>query len=251
MTVSSREGIADVYSGEITARRYVADRFASELYRLLHDRQVAAINRTIEMFPNGRFLEIAPGPGRLTREIEYAGTLVCLEYNWSMIREGRTVCAGYGRRRSGKACWLRGDAFAMPFMQCFDVIYSFRFLRHFEDDDRQRLYSEIRRVLRPGGWLVFDAVSMRVSLPLRRAHPEQYHIYDKLYRDESELQAELEAAGFKLVEAEPVQRWYSAQYRAQVLLGPRSRWLCRLAIRTLERLRRGPALEWIVTCRRE
>ena len=95
-----------------------------------------------------------------------------------------------------------------------------------------------------------DAVNAQVSAPLRAADPASYPIYDKLYENEAELKAELADAGFELLRAEPVQRWFPLQYRLQILLGPRSPFLCRAAIRGLEKLRRGPALEWIVTCRR-
>ena len=113
------------------------------------------------------------------------------------------------------------------------------------------MYAELRSVLQPGGQLVVDAVNARVSAPMRKTNPEAYHIYDKLYRDQSELRNELAENGFETAWIEPVQRWFSLQYKAQVLLGPRSRRLCRWAIRSLERLRRGPALEWIVTARRQ
>ena len=245
MTVSSREGIADVYSGEITARRYVADRFASELYRLLHDRQVAAINRTIEMFPNGRFLEIAPGPGRITRDVRHRGTVVCLEYNWDMIAIGRNGCKYEVR-------WVRGDAFHLPFRQEFDVAYAFRFVRHFHQEDRHLLYAQVRRVLKPGAYFLFDALNARGPWPRQdRMHSRSPFppVYDKFYRSIPELRDEMSAAGFEVMSLEPVHRCYRAQYLAQVLIAPRSRWLCRVIIRGLERLAGGPPMEWIVTCR--
>src|SRR5262249_4547749 len=131
----------------------------------------------------------------------------------------------------------------------FDLVYSFRFLRHFRRDDRNRLYAEIQRVLRPGGYFLMDAVNERVSRPLREANPEDYPIYDVLYTEE-ELRRELTTAGLEPVELRPVQKFYRWQYRSQVLLGPRANWLNRLVIRGLEHLPAGHGLEWIVTCRR-
>ena len=137
-------------------------------------------------------------------------------------------------------------AFAEP----FDFAYTFRFIRHFKLDDRQRLYGRIHRALRPGGLLMFDAVNAAVSRRLRQANPEQFPIYDKLYDTVDQLRGELKDAGFDLTRAAPVQRAYRMQWRSQVLIGPRARWLNRLVIGALERLSPGSPLEWIVTCRR-
>jgi ubiquinone/menaquinone biosynthesis C-methylase UbiE len=235
--------IKQSYAGRTAARDYVGARFNSELMQLLNDRQVAAVNRHMRALRPQRTLEIAPGPGRVTRSIVPDGDLVCLEFNRAMIEVGQATCPS-------ATIWIKGNAFELPFIRAFDFAYSFRFIRHFHRRDRNRLYRQIWSVVRPGGLFVMDAVNERVSGPLRAAAPQAYPIFDKLYRDPMELQDELEAAGFTVVDVEPVQRWYTAQYRAQVLLGPRSRWLCRAAIHTLERLRQGPALEWIVTARR-
>jgi hypothetical protein len=125
----------------------------------------------------------------------------------------------------------------------FDLVYSFRFIRHFQREDRNRLYAALRR------YFVMDAVNEKVSRPLRENHPSDYPIYDKLYRRE-ELRNELFEAGLETVKMLPVQKYYRWQYRSQVLLGPRATWANRLLIRALERLPRSDGLEWIVTCRR-
>lgn len=130
-------------------------------------------------------------------------------------------------------------------------MYTFRFIRHFERDDRARLYEQIRRVLRSGGHLVFDAVNAVVSRPLREQAEGGYKIYDVLYESEVELRAELSEEGLKPVRIEPVQRNFPLQHRIQTWVGPRSRWLSRTLIEGIEKVSRGPSLEWIVTCRRE
>ena len=49
--------------------------------------------------------------------------------------------------------YLQGDAFALALRPGFDLVYSLRFIRHFEIEDRLRLYDAITRVLSPeGGW---------------------------------------------------------------------------------------------------
>jgi SAM-dependent methyltransferase len=242
MPLATEQEIQTSYQGTETAARYVANRFASELHRLLHDRQVATIQHLIDQVRPRNLLEIAPGPGRLTRDLRPSGRLVCLEFNQGMIEHGRAACAG-------RAAWVRGNGFRLPFAQAFDLAYSFRFVRHFHRTDRDRLYAEIRRVLKPGGYFILDAVNERLSRPLREACPEDYPIYDKLYQPEA-LRSELAAAGFVVAAMDPVQKRFSWQTRSQVLLGPRANWLNRAVLRMLERLPSRDGLEWIVTCRR-
>ena len=240
--ILSSSGIKKLYQGREVAEKYVGERFASEMGRLIHGRQVKFVNQAIMALQPRRVLEIASGPGRLTRDVKLRGLLFCLEYNEGMIDQGRSAY-------EGKATWIRGDGFQLPFGQVFDVVYCFRFVRHFHRKDRERLYSEIKRVLRPGGYFLMDAVNERFSKPLRVAHPEEYRVYDKLYRPD-ELREELSGAGLKPVALLPVQKYFGLQHRSQTFLGPRARWANRLVIRTLERLPRAEGLEWVVTCRR-
>ncbi len=241
MALATECEIQEYYAGQAVAERYIRNRFVSELHRLLHERQVATVQRLIDRHRPGRILEIAPGPGRVTRDVRADGRLTCLEFNEGMIREGRAAC-------DPRTTWVHGNAFELPFGPAFDLAYSFRFVRHFHRPDRERLYDQVRRALRPGGLFVLDAVNERLSRPLREANPEEYPVYDELYR-EHELRAELTEAGFEVVNLEPVQKFIRLQGKSQVLLGPRSTTLNRLVVRTLERLPRREGLEWIVTCR--
>jgi ubiquinone/menaquinone biosynthesis C-methylase UbiE len=242
MPIASEAEIQQAYQDDASAARYIEIRFESELNRLLNGRQVAAIQRVLDQAEPHHILEIAPGPGRITRQLRPTGRLVCLEYNQSMIEQGRPAVGA-------PVTWVRGNGFRLPFAEQFDLVYSFRFVRHFHHEDRTRLYSEVKRVLKPGGLFLLDAVNRRVSQPLRNAHPEEYPIYDKLYREE-ELRGELTQAGLEPIAIEPVQRFFTWQSLSQVLIGPRANWLNRWIIRGLERLPRRDGLEWIVTCHR-
>jgi ubiquinone/menaquinone biosynthesis C-methylase UbiE len=242
MPIASEAEIRNAYQDEAASERYIDIRFMSELNRLLNDRQVATIQRVLDQAQPQQILEIAPGPGRITRQLRLTGRLVCLEYNLSMIAQGRPAVGA-------PASWVRGNGFRLPFAAQFDLVYAFRFVRHFHREDRERLYREVSRVLKPGGLFLMDAVNQRVSQPLRDAHPEEYPIYDKLYR-EADLCAEMTLAGLEPITIKPVQKYYTWQSVSQILIGPRANWLNRWLIRGLERLPRRDGLEWIVTCRR-
>jgi SAM-dependent methyltransferase len=242
MMISTKMGIRNAYQDEKTARAYVAERFTSDLNRMLHERQVAAVQGAIDRLQPAKILEIAPGPGRLTSDLRPTGLMVCLEYNESMIAQGRPATKTH-------SAWVRGDGFRLPFSPGFDLVLCFRFIRHFHRADRERLYAEVVRVLRPGGYFLFDAVNAKVSGPARARRPEEYRIYDKLYR-RSELFEELTSAGFAPLSAQAVYKFFRFECLSQVLVGPRSAWLNRLVIRTLEHLPSRNGEEWIVTCRR-
>jgi ubiquinone/menaquinone biosynthesis C-methylase UbiE len=239
----TEEEIQAAYSAPETASNYVDVRFESPLMALMHEKQVRAVNDALASRPSARALEIAPGPGRITRHVRFDGSLTCFEYNHAMIAEGKRACGP-------KVRWMQGNAFELDMPEQFDFVYTFRFVRHFELSDRRRLYDRIAAVLRPGGAFLMDAVNKRVSLPLRQRRPDEYPIYDMLYESVDEIRNELAAHDLFLESARPVLRWMRTQALLQNIVGPRSSSLCRGLIRALEKVPSGSPLEWIIRCRR-
>ena len=146
-----------------------------------------------------RVLEIAPGPARLTAELAFSGRGVAVDASPQMLAVARDRLRG----RPGEWLIARGDAFALPLAdRAVDLVYTTKFVRHFQRDDRARLYAQIRRVLRPGGAFVMDAQNRAVSLPHRqRRGLERYPIYDVLY-ELPELIDELESEQFRVARVE-------------------------------------------------
>lgn len=248
VVIEGAAGIRDAYRDEATVKAYIEERFRQPLGALLHHRQARALRRLIRRFRPERVLEIAPGPGRLTTELapilSRPGTVV--DASLQMLGAARSRLQSVTQTPWR---YVGGDAFTLPFRSEFDLVYVFRLIRHFEAAERARIYTEIARILRPGGQLVFDAVNEKVSAPIRaRAQPGEYRHYDALLRPEL-IRAEVEAAGLELVALEGVQRRYRALATIQVLAAPRSRVLARTAMEVVDRLG-GEPLEWIVTCRR-
>jgi SAM-dependent methyltransferase len=211
---------------------------------VLHERQVAFLNRLIGDLAPARMLEIAPGPARLSTELAPVPVAVGMDFSPRMLAEARR------RLRERRLRWnlVRGDGFALPFATgAFDLVFSIRFVRRFEPVPRQKLYEEIRRVLRPGGHLVLDAQNRLVAGP-HRVGRTGYPVYDQLWlRDE--LVAELEGAGFAVRRLEGIMRRFKWQWQVQRLhrfrLGP----VARVIIRALEK--RAPddnASTWMLLC---
>lgn len=239
--------IRDAYRVESVARRYLEERFRQPLGALLHDRQAASLRRALEQHRPLRVLEIAPGPARLTTEVAkvFHGYGLLMDASAEMLAEARHRL---GRNTRWKS--VQGDVFALPFRGEFDLVYSFRLIRHFEEPERKTIYRQIAATLKPGGRLIFDAINEVVSAPLRaRAKPDEYEHYDALLRP-AQLAAELAECGFDVESTEGVQHRYRVLSRIQVLVAPRSKTLAR-SLMNLVDATGGEPLEWIVTCRRK
>ena len=236
--------IRDAYRIDDVARSYVERRFREPLFAMLHDRQVHAIVDLIRRERPERILELAPGPARVTLDVARSSSAcgVMLDTSLPMLSEARRRLNGFSNRWRA----VQGDAFQLPMAGPFDLVYSFRLLRHFDQTDRLRAYREIARVLRPHGWLVFDAVNEKVSASLRATSPGDYRHYDALMRPEG-LRNELSAAGFARLLG--VQHHFGSLSRLQELLAPRSKTLARFLMERVDSLG-GEPLEWIVVCRR-
>ena len=195
-----------------------------------------------------RVLEIACGPGRLTAEMRGVQLGVAVDASPAMLETAKRRLNG----SSSRWWFLRTDAFVLPFRaETFDAVYTLRFLRHFQLADRQRLYTEIRRVLRPGGLFMVDALNRDVSLPYRmKRGVEHYHIYDVLYRRE-EIEAELQPAGFRVLAVEGIIKHPGIQRRLNRLRRVKLDKLARMLIAALEWVPGNRPSTWMLLCEKQ
>ena len=247
MTIRGADQIREAYRDQDVASHYVRERFLEPLGALLHREQVRVLTQTLTSVASEAILEIAPGPARLTADLapDLVRRIVLLDASRQMLTEARRRLEEAGRRARGV---VQGDAFRLPMRGSFDAVYTFRLIRHFDLPDRLRLYQQVARLLRPGGYLVFDAVNKVVSGPLRARHPDGHQHYDALLNPEA-IRSELRQTGFEIVSMQGIQYRYSWLQALQVYVAPRSARLARLAIDWCNRLG-GEPLEWVVTCRR-
>lgn len=245
-----KEQIREAYSQEKVSESYIGERFSAAIGRVLHEAQVDFIRNIINKYGIRNVLEIAPGPARLTVDIgrgngNLKGTIIDINHNMLLKAHKRLKEAGLDNR------WqvIHGDAFSLPFNDKFQMVYTFRFIRHFHINDRVKIYHQIHEHLDEKGLLIFDAVNYDVSLPLRlKEGLEKYPVYDELYKF-FDLQKEIIQNGFKIIDYREVQNNYQLQSFIQNLVAPHSDTLAYLLLKMVNSIKRKP-LEWLVLCQK-
>lgn len=162
-----------------------------------------------------RVLELAAGTGVVTRALASAlppGTaIVATDLNHAMLERAAAV----GTARPVE--WRQADALALPFPDAsFDAVVCQFGVMFFPD--RPRAFAEARRVLRPGGTLLFSTwdriedndFAHEVTLALEVMFPADPPRFlartPHGYHDEGEIRAALRAAGFDGIVIETVER---------------------------------------------
>jgi len=237
--------LQEYYKDQNVVGAYMDRRTTQPLNGVLHRSQVRFLNAAVAQRALGRVLEIACGPGRLTTAMRGVRFGVAVDFSPAMLETAL-------RRMNGGAeqwAFLRSDAFVLPFRAAaFDAVYTLRFVRHFQLADRQRLYQEIHRVLRPRGVFMVDALNRDVSLPYRmKVGLERYPIYDELYRRD-EIEAELRAAGFEVAVVEGMIKHYTLQRRLNRLRRLKLDALATALIESLERVPGSNPSSWMLLC---
>ena len=246
--IKGQEGLRKAYQDETVAREYVELRCVQPLGAMLHARQTRVLQDLIRQQRFNRVAEVAPGPARVTVDIvPLLPNVTIIDASIQMLAEARNRLAerGYADRVRP----VQADAFKLPVKAQFDLVYSFRLIRHFQRDDRLKLYQQIHSILAPGGYLVFDAVNEVVSAPLRAVGTsKEYAHFDALVTPE-EIRSELRESGFEVSALTGVQHRYPTLLKCQTLVAPRSAWMARAAMEVIDRSG-GEPLEWVVVCRR-
>ncbi|MBI4514422.1 MAG: class I SAM-dependent methyltransferase [Deltaproteobacteria bacterium] len=244
MPLAAPAEIQGYYRDREVVARYLERRTAQPLNGTLHAAQVRFLRRLIAERAPQRVLEIAPGPARLTAELPLPGLGLALEYSEGML-------AAASDRITPTSHWrlARADAFHLPVRDGqADLVFTLRFIRRFQAADRQRVYAEIHRVLKPGGSLVLDAQNRAVALPHRLERGlEKYPVHDELY-DRPQLEAELVAAGFRVRHLEGMIRHARLQRSLNRLRRVRLSAVARALIAVLEHVPSANPSTWMVLC---
>jgi ubiquinone/menaquinone biosynthesis C-methylase UbiE len=241
--IDGAEDLQRYYQDRGVVRTYMDRRTAQPLNGVLHRRQVTFLCEALKQRAPRTVLEIACGPGRLTAAMCGIPLGVAIDASQPMLETAQQRMNG----TAGHWSFLRSDAFVLPVRDAsFDAVYTLRFIRHFQLDDRRRLYGEIQRVLHPHGMFIVDALNRDVSLPHRlKRGVDKYHIYDVLYRRE-EIEAELGAAGFRVVAVQSIIKHPSLQRRLNRLRRFKLSWLASALISSVEYIPGSNPTDWML-----
>lgn len=168
-TDSEEQALHAYYDGIATG--YDASRFGNSYGRYLDAQERAILRRWLPATPGAQVLDLACGTGRL---LGFASAGV--DASAAMLSQARARAPGQ--------TLVQASATALPFDDAsLDAIFSLHFFMHLSRLKQAQVLSECRRVLRPGGILVFDVPSA-TRRRLLRQQPAGWHGATSLSFDE-------------------------------------------------------------------
>ncbi|MBC8495004.1 methyltransferase domain-containing protein [archaeon] len=180
------------------ADKYISNRFKFPIYIIEHENQVEFVKKAISQFNILTALELGCGPGRVTRDITNVKKGLAIDSSEPMLNIAKSL-------KLSNWNFKKADVFKFKSVQKYDLIFTFRFIFHFNKGDREKIYSMIHKSLKKNGSLVFEARNKDVAGKIKSVvkfflGKEKYKVYQKLYTH-SELVAELEKNGFKIIKS--------------------------------------------------
>jgi ubiquinone/menaquinone biosynthesis C-methylase UbiE len=132
---------------------YDASLTADPFHRYMTQQEAAIIDRlTNRVFPGGvpRYLDFACGTGRITAQVEKAATeSYAIDVSDKMVTEARRKCV--------RTRFRIIDITRHPFdLEQIDLVTAFRFFANAEGELREDALEALRRVMRPGAYLLLN-----------------------------------------------------------------------------------------------
>lgn len=192
--VQGREEIREYYSRTETAGNYHKDRFVQyplNCIDFLERKAVCAMIRDKMGSKQADLLDIAPGDGRIVQETLNFGHCTAADASAAMLDVLQRRFAGNDRLHV-----IQADYFEDTIEEKYDVVTTFRYIRHFGYADRKVLYRKIRSNLKENGMLIFDVPNIVFEMKQRTITGwENYNIYDMFWTKE-DMVRELDENGF-------------------------------------------------------
>lgn len=240
--------VASRYQEKEVVSSYISKRFKEPIGILKHKKQVTVLQKLADKSRIAKVLELACGPARLTADLKGDFDGLATDYSPEMLETAK-------KRLVGNKSWKvkRVDAFDPKIKNKFDMIFTFRFLRHLHEVERNKIYKNIYELLNKEGLFVLDAINERKARWIKLFGGKKRLVtFDKLYTLK-ELEEELRKNGFRVAKAIPTINSFFSQYtvsKFSKLFGMQRVGYVLVALMEKVKFFQNP-WEWIVICRRE
>lgn len=164
-------------------------------------REITHFSETLMHGPQVRVLDLACGTGKwtpfLARPLHEQARLIAYDYSPTMLAQTRARLQDEGAEVLAKVDFVRGDAYILPFQDgAFDCVFFGFWLSHVPRERVLPFFSEIKRVLKPGGQvLVYDSAQLpgkpTDQVQNRPLNDGSTHQVLKIYYTPDELQTQL------------------------------------------------------------
>lgn len=190
------------YTKASEAATYRDKRFTSfpmDIYNLMEIEALKLIISKYSPSDDLKLMDIAAGEGRITEVLINYGEVIIIENSLNMLKILMDNCK---QSLDNRTTFIKGDFHELDlsnYNNYFDIITTFRFVRHFEYIYRRGIYEKIFKLLKPEGLFIIDVPNKVTEIMLRdKLGWENFNIYDMFWTAEG-IRDELSLSGFEIV----------------------------------------------------
>ncbi len=197
--VKGHENMKLYYQNSEVAKKYTAHRFTQypqNCFDLMERQSINLIISDYFGYDNLELLDIACGDGRIVQELIKFGNCKAIDSSEAMLR---LVNNQFPEVETAVCDFISNECEGT-----FDVITSFRYIRHFDYKTRKLIYKKLRECLDERGIFIFDVANRDFELKLKSLNGwGNYNIYDVFFTKEDIIN-ELRNNGFEVRYIVPV-----------------------------------------------